>query len=106
MSDRSFIDLFIYLFFSVSAFLFLDDRWQCCSSIENRSATLDSLGIFKKLVLAKHFYKVIVQFKSIRIHFWQIYCYMETQMKETLEVMKVGNMYYEVVRLLDWGKKK
>lgn len=26
-------------------------------------------------------------------------------MKEILEVMKVGNMYYEVIRLPDWEKK-
>lgn len=30
---------------------------------------------------------------------------MEIQMKEILEVMKVGNMYYEVIRLPDWEKK-
>lgn len=28
---------------SVSAVLFLSDRWQCCSSTENHLATLDGL---------------------------------------------------------------
>lgn len=68
---------------------------------KTHSATLDGLGYIQIAASCKHFYSVIVQFEPIRTHIWQIYCYMEAQMKETLEVMKVGNMSYEDVGLPD-----
>ena len=72
---------------SVSAVLFLSDRWQCCSSTENH--------LMVWFVSCKHFHSVIVQFEPIRMHFWQIRGYMKIEMKEALQVMKVGNMYHE-----------
>lgn len=72
---------------------------QFCFSVIDGNVALPQKTTQLHLVVwffsCKHFHSVIVQFEPIRMHFRQIHCYMEIQMKEALQVMKVGNMYYE-----------